>query len=138
MRAHHERFGWTGDVGLLVLRASTGLMMLLSHGVPKLGKLGQSPVEFADPVGLGPTMSLWMAVGAEVVCAGLVVLGLWTRLACVPLLVTMLVAAFVVHGADPFAKKEFALLYAVPFLTLVLTGPGRFSLDDWWRHRKAR
>jgi putative oxidoreductase len=39
------------------------------------------------------------------------------------------VAAFVIHGGDPWKKKEFALLYAVPFLTLILTGGGRYSLE---------
>ena len=41
----------------------------------------------------------------------------------------MLVAAFIVHGEDPFQKKEFALLYAVPFLMLIFTGAGAFSVD---------
>jgi putative oxidoreductase len=48
----------------------------------------------------------------------------------------MLVAAFVVHGDDPWSKKELALLYAIPFLTLGLTGPGRFSIDAWWQKRR--
>jgi putative oxidoreductase len=41
----------------------------------------------------------------------------------------MLVAAFIVHGDDPFQKKELALLFLTPFLALLLAGPGRFSLD---------
>ena len=41
----------------------------------------------------------------------------------------MLVAVLVVHGAGPFAEKEIALLYLVPFVTLLLTGPGKISLD---------
>lgn len=117
------------DLGLLFMRASLGLMMCINHGLPKLGKFGADPVQFADPLGLGALPSLVLAVGAEVVCALLVVVGLGTRLVSVPLVITMLVAAFIVHGDDPFQKKEFALVYAIPFLALVLTGPGRFSLD---------
>ncbi len=118
------------DLGLLITRVSLGLMMCINHGVPKLSKFGDEPVKFADPLGLGAMPSLVLAVGAEVLCALLIVIGLGTRLASAPLVITMLVAAFIVHGDDPFSKKEFALVYAIPFLTLMLTGPGKFSLDE--------
>ena len=66
---------------------------------------------------------------AEVVCSLLLVLGLGTRVAAVLPLVSMLVAAFVVHSGDPWAKRELALLFAVPYLTLLLAGGGRFALE---------
>jgi len=84
---------------------------------------------FPDPLGVGPQVTLVLAVLAEVVCSLLLVLGLGTRVAAVLPLVTMLVAAFVIHAGDPWAKKELALLYAVPYLTLLLAGGGRFALD---------
>ena len=66
---------------------------------------------------------------AEAICAAAVLVGLGTRLACVPIVFEMLVAAARVHSIDPWQQKEVALVYAVPFLMLVFTGPGRFSLD---------
>ena len=56
-----------------------------------------------------------------------------------PLMITMVVAAFVVHGADPFGKKELALLYGAGALTLMLTGAGRLSIDALvgWRRRRS-
>ena len=39
------------------------------------------------------------------------------------------VAAFIVHGADPLAKKEMALLYFIAFVAIFLAGPGKFSID---------
>lgn len=117
------------SVGLLVMRAWFGGAMFLAHGWPKLSTFSDRLQTFPDPLGVGSPTSLVMAIFAEVICAILIVLGLGTRLAAIPLLFAMLVAAFVVHSADPWAKKEFALLYAVPFLTLMLTGAGRFSLD---------
>ena len=114
--------------GLLILRLAVGGMML-THGWPKLQRLFQTPDQFADPLGLGPELSLGLAVLAEVVCAVLIVFGVATRLAAVPLLATMLVAASIVHGADPFGKKELALLYGAGALTLMLTGAGRLSVD---------
>ena len=125
--------------GLLVLRLAIGGMMLV-HGVPKLGRLFTTPDKFGDPLGLGPEVSLALAVFAEVVCAALLAVGAATRLAAVPLLITMLVAAFVVHGADPFGKKELALLYGAGALSLLMTGAGRFSVDHWigkWRERRG-
>lgn len=122
-------------LGLLLLRASAGLLMLIQHGLPKLLGFSQKAATFSDPLGLGSTASLVLAVFAEVFCALFVVLGLGTRIAAVPLVVTMLVAAFVVHAGDPFAKKELALLYAAIFSVLILTGPGAFSVEARWRMR---
>jgi putative oxidoreductase len=39
------------------------------------------------------------------------------------------VAAFITHGEDPFGEKEMAVLYTIAFLTIFLTGSGRYSLD---------
>ena len=125
------------DIGLLWLRLTTGGLMLAMHGWGKMLKLfADGPIKFADPIGLGAGPSLVMAVGAEVLCAALLIIGLATRFAAIPLVITMIVAAFIVHGADPFQKKEFALLYAIPYLTLVFTGPGRLSIDHWWTRRR--
>ena len=68
-------------------------------------------------------------VGAEVVCAGLVAIGLATRLAALPLVFTMSVAGFVINAGEPWGEKELAAIYLVPFLALVFTGPGAYSLD---------
>ena len=116
------------EVGLLIFRVAVGAFMIIGHGYPKWVKAANGG-GFADPLGVGEGTSLWLAMGAEFFCAALVVVGLATRLACVPLVITMAVAAFVVHGGDPFGDKEMALLYGVSFLALMLTGPGRLSLD---------
>lgn len=118
------------NLGLLLLRVAAGGMMLVKHGIPKIERFGQDPIRFSDPLGVGVLASLSLAVFAEVVCSSAVILGLLTRLAAVPLVATMLVAAFIVHADDPWNKKEFALMFALPFLTLVFTGPGAWSVDS--------
>lgn len=123
------------DLGLLALRLGIGGMMLLGHGWPKLAKFSALAGKFPDPLGVGSQLSLVMAVFGEVVCAALLMLGLLTRLAAIPFLITMVVAVVMVHGGDPWAKKELALLYALPALTLLLTGPGGLSVDAWRRGR---
>lgn len=117
------------DVGLLIMRVPAGLLMALCHGYPKLMSWSAKSASFPDPLGVGSAASLALAIFGELVCGVLVAAGVATRAAAVPVVITMLVAAFVIHGDDPFKKKEFALVYAIPFLALVFTGPGRFSVD---------
>lgn len=114
--------------GLLWLRVTVGALML-THGWGKLSNYGSMLDQFGDPIGLGPGVSLTLAVFAEFFCALGVVFGLLTRAAVIPLIITMLVAALIVHADDPFRRQEFALLYLIPFVTLLITGPGKMSLD---------
>ena len=115
---------WT-SIGLLILRLVAGGIMVYSHGWQKLTSFSQAASKFPDPIGIGNELSMALAVGAEVGAAALITIGLFTRLAAVPLAFTMIVAAFVVHGGDPLAKKELALLYLTIFATLGCTGAGR-------------
>ncbi len=117
------------SLGLLALRVGTGLFMFFFHGLGKVLNYAERAQTFKDPLGVGSEISLLLAIFAEVVCALVIVLGLGTRLAAIPLVITMLVAAGIVHITDPWAKQEFALLYAIPFFGLLLTGAGKFSLD---------
>ncbi|MAN60218.1 MAG: DoxX family protein [Flavobacteriaceae bacterium] len=114
--------------GLLLLRLGfSGLM--LTHGLPKLLRALQGNLEFGDPLGLGPTLSLLLVIIGEVICPLLIIVGWKTRWAAIPTIITMAVAAFVVHGNDPFGQKEKALLYLVAFIVIALVGPGRYSFD---------
>lgn len=107
---------------------------MLTHGIPKVMRLfSGNEIKFADPFGLGPIVSLVLAASAEVICAVLIMVGFKTRFAVVPLIITMLTAAFYAHWNDPFARKELPLLYAVIFIGLLLTGPGKYSLDGMKR-----
>ncbi|MGB5228529.1 MAG: DoxX family protein [Eudoraea sp.] len=116
------------DIGLAVLRILPSAF-LLSHGIPKLQKLLNGDFEFADPIGIGSTPSLFLAVIGEVICPLLVIIGYKTRWASIPIVITMAVAAFIVHGSDPFGRKELALMYLVCFAVIMLLGPGRYSID---------
>lgn len=117
------------DLSLLMIRVFIGGMMLFSHGLPKLMSYSEKANMFPDPIGVGPQMSLVLAIFAEFFCSIAIILGLFTRLATLPLITTMLVAVVIVHGADPWMKKEFGLLYLIFFLVLLISGPGRWSVD---------
>ena len=136
----------TTSIGLLILRVGIGAYMA-SHGLGKVRMLTSGQFEqFGDPIGIGSRLSLTLVAGAEFACALLVLVGLATRFAAIPVVIAMGVAAFVAHRADPWsmetaamaffsgaskswASKEPALLYLIPFLALAFTGAGRFSLD---------
>jgi putative oxidoreductase len=124
------------SLGLLLLRVGAGGMLMLGHGWGKLAHYSDMSVRFSDPLGVGSGLSLALALSAEFFGSLLVILGLATRFAALPVLFTMLMAALVIHADDPWSKKELALIYAVPFVTLIFTGPGRFSVDAWFRARK--
>ncbi|WP_276496478.1 DoxX family protein [Pontibacter litorisediminis] len=117
------------DAALLIARVAIAALML-THGWPKLDMLfSGEPVQFPALVGLSAAGTLALAVFAEVVCSLLVLVGLATRLAALPLILTMLAAVFLVHGADPFAQKELGLLYLLIYTMLLLAGSGRYSVD---------
>jgi putative oxidoreductase len=127
------------SIGLLLLRVTVGSMMVYGHGWGKLINYGVKSTTFPDPLGVGSAVSLALAVFAEFFCAVAVTVGVATRYAAIPLVTTMAVAVFVIHGNDPWGRQEFALLYLLPFLTLVLTGAGRYSLDSLiHRNKKSK
>ncbi len=121
--------GLFSDLGLLLLRLFFGGIMLFGHGWGKLTGFGQIAGGFPDPLGVGSTLSLSLTVFAEFFCSLALIFGFMTRLASLPLIVTMLVAVFVIHIDDPFGKQELALLYLGAYFTLFLAGPGRFAVD---------
>ena len=116
------------NLALAVLRIGASLLML-THGIPKIERLFASPVEFPDPLGVGATLSLILALIGEVVGPLLVIIGYKTKLASIPPIVTMLVAIFFVHLSDPFKVKEKAILFLLLFVVIFLAGPGKYSVD---------
>jgi len=117
------------DLGLLILRILSGVV-LLSHGYPKFQKILEGNLQFGDPVGIGQVPSLYLSTFAEFLCAILIIIGLFTRLSLIPLIINMSVAFFIVHATDDFATKEKSILFLGMFIVLFLTGPGRFSIDN--------
>lgn len=117
------------SIGLLILRVSCGLMMIQGHGWSKLMNFGEKAATFSNPVGLGSYLSFSLVVFAEFFCAVAIILGLATRFVAIPIIITMSVVVFIVHSDDPWRRSELAALYIVPFLMLVFSGAGDFSLD---------
>ncbi|MBX2826618.1 MAG: DoxX family protein [Flavobacteriaceae bacterium] len=117
------------DIGLLVLRVGLSALML-THGIPKfLELIGGNTNVVGDPIGVGGLLSSILVVLGEFIAPVLIIIGLKTRMSAVVAAITMAVAAFIVHAADPIATKEKALLYLVGFIAIALMGAGRISVD---------
>lgn len=116
------------NIGLLLLRVGMSIGML-THGYPKLMKLIAGDYQFVDPIGIGPTASLILAVIFEVLFPILVTIGFKTRIASIPIIITMAVAFFIYHANDAFSGKENAFLYLIGFIVITLVGPGKYSID---------
>ncbi|MDC8103702.1 DoxX family protein [Chryseobacterium sp. PTM-20240506] len=124
------------DIILLIVRVFIGFAML-SHGYPKLQMLLEGgKIDFYDFLGLGPQISLILTIIAEFVCSILLILGLFTRVALGFLIFTMIIAGFVVHGSDPFEKRELAFIYLSVYLLLIAYGAGKISVDYMIEKRK--
>ena len=118
---------WSLDLGILILRLCCALMIL--HGWGKLTEFSDGIADWPDPFHVGPVVSKGLTVFAELFCTLLVVLGLFTRLALIPLIICMIVIIFVMHAGEPFGEKELGVHYLLAYLTLLFTGPGKYSLD---------
>ena len=116
---------------MFVLRVWLGLTLLLNHGWAKLMTFNQMVGKFPDPLGVGQTTSLSLAVFAEVVCAALLVLGLFTRFAALVLVIEIGLAFLLVHhrALSGPGSGELAFLYLAGFVALFLAGGGQFALD---------
>lgn len=125
------------DFMILAVRLFVGFSML-THGIPKIQQLiGTDKIEFVNFLGIGSPLSLMLAVFAECICSVFIIFGLVTRLAVIPLIITMLIACFVVHAADPYAVKEASLLYFFLYFVILILGSGRFSLDQLFSRKEV-
>lgn len=114
--------------------------MLAGHGLDKLLHFREYLPRFKSLLGLGSTVELTLAIFAEFFCSVLLILGIGTRLASIPLIVTMLVALTIAHANDPWKVKELSALYLCAFVALLLCGGGGLSLDRllWRKGKTAR
>lgn len=118
------------SLALLLLRVVSGSAMLINHGLRKLTNFNAIAAKgFADPFHIGVKASLGLAAFAEAICSGLLIIGLFSRLATLPLIVAMAVALFFAHGGDFFGEGESAGLFLIMYVIIFLMGPGKYSLD---------
>ncbi|MEX1202326.1 MAG: DoxX family protein [Ferruginibacter sp.] len=116
------------NAAILFLRFTMGALMM-KHGYDKLVHFAEYKTTFMNLLGLGSTMSLTLVIFAEFFCALFIMIGLFTRWFAIPLIITMCVALFISHNGDFMGNGEKAALYLVVYLTLLIIGPGKISID---------
>ncbi len=116
------------DLGLLFLRVAGSCMIFYVHGLPKVLHYAHELTQIEDPFGLGPHLSLLAAILAEFICPILIAAGLFTRLACLPIIGVLLVAMLAVHPDWSIADGQFGWLLLVIFISIAIAGPGRWRL----------
>lgn len=115
--------------GLFFLRVTCS-SLFLTHGYGKVLKIFNGDFTFRDPIGIGPFPSLIFTAFAEFIVPIFIIIGWKTRFFCIFPIVTMFVAFVFVHDGDPFSKKEKSLLYLLLFISLIIMGPGKYSIDN--------
>ena len=112
---------------LTFLRILTGILMMALHGWPKLQGYSVMSSGFPDPLGIGSQLSLILVIFAEFFCSIMLISGTFIRIASIPLIITMFVAAFIFHVDDPISKIELPLMYLGIYITLFIGGAGKYA-----------
>jgi putative oxidoreductase len=117
------------NIAIFFLRGSLAVLICLSHGVPKIANFSAWKSQFYDPFHIGGGASLILSIFAEVFAAMFLLLGLFTRLAALVLVVDMIFASFIYHYGHPIEQYEDSVIFLIGFLVILLVGPGKLSVD---------
>ena len=130
---------YSSDAGLLALRVCAGLSLFLKHGTEKIFHFSSMAAHFPNPIHIGATPSLAIAMIGDAICSVLIILGFATRWACLFAFANIFVAWSLVHHYAFFGRTgghgELIVLYLAAFLAIFIAGPGRFSLDKRLRRK---
>jgi putative oxidoreductase len=117
------------NFALLVQRVTTGLLLLIGHGLPRISNFSSLSANFFDPFRIGHRNSLVLVILAELFCSMFLVLGLFTRFAAFIIVVNLSVAVFIFHHGQPLKNVELGAIFLTSVFTIMIVGPGRVSVD---------
>ena len=121
------------DGGKLVLRVALGVLILF-HGIAKVIGGPAFIIGVATKAGLPGAFGYLVYVG-EVLAPLLLILGLWTRVGALIIVINMIVAVLLVHTSEVFTVNssggyalELQAMYLFTAIAIALLGAGRYSL----------
>ena len=124
------------DIGLLFLRVSASVLLLVVHGLPKIEHYRREAAAIEDPFHLGKKLTIGFAIFAEVVCPLLMIVGFATRLCALPVMAVTAIALLRVHPEWRIDQAQFAWMLLILFGTIAIAGAGRYSLSALVRKRE--
>jgi putative oxidoreductase len=127
------------DLALLVGRLFIGVCFVI-HALGKAGLVGPGNmslfVGWLQSLNIPkPHFQAKLAMFTELICGALLALGLFTRPACILLMIVMITACVIGHKDGGYLITnnppglEYALNLAVILFVFLLLGPGVYSLD---------
>ncbi len=126
------------DIGILIFRIGLSCL-ILTHGFPKFLKFfGIEEIHFSDPYGFGELFTFGFAVFTEFFCSLFILFGFLTRIASIPLIITMATIVLVIHMPDGFDRQELPLIYLFGAILLFFTGGGKYSIDYLIQNKKKK
>jgi putative oxidoreductase len=117
------------NTAMLFLRIVAGGLMFV-HGYDKMVHFHETAAHMINFMGIGSKASTALVIFAEFFCSMLVVLGLFTRLGCIPLIICMSVALVKAHNNDFLGEGQVATLFLICFVVLLFVGAGKVSVDS--------
>ena len=117
------------NIAVLIIRVTFGAMLLINSGIYKLQHFAEMQKTFHDPLHIGHMPSLMLVLFAEVFCAVFVILGLFTRIMTIPIVITFIVIVFLVNKGAYREEATIGVLYLAAFFSILLMGPGKYSID---------
>jgi putative oxidoreductase len=116
------------NIAVLIIRVTFGLLLLFNHGIDKLKHFAERQHSFADPFHIGHMPTLMLSLFAEVFCSVFLILGLFTRIMAIPIVINFAVIVFIVNKGYS-GPAELGVLYFTAFFSILLMGPGKYSID---------
>lgn len=112
---------------ILALRVFFGVLFF-THGLDKMINFNTLSETYPSVLGFGSYMTLMVSIFCEFACSLFLIAGLMERIVLLPMIASMAVAFFDIHDGM-FPEGELSLIYLILFVVLLLTGPGRYSVD---------
>lgn len=123
-------------LGVLFIRLAFGFHLLYYSWSDVVNLSAGENAEWLDSLGIPfPIVMSWLYILTQFLGGLLLIIGFKTRLIAIPLILTFLVAFFLVHATDPYKDSFQAIqMLAVSFFFL-FNGSGKLSLDDYLKNK---
>jgi putative oxidoreductase len=119
-------FNWA----MLCFRVFISIELIVVHGLKKIGVGVQEAEHIPNPLHLPESLYNGFAIAANLFFPLMVIAGICTRLATLPILAVTVTGYFVIHGHGTLLEKDTPFMYSLAFLLIAVLGAGKYSIDN--------